>query len=148
MNKKMLAIIGSYAVIMGLLLILTFSFQWNPSGYDYTIGDQSLTVEKGWISPDENTINVEGKQAEMLQFLLALSVEREHWRQDVTVIGLLLPFVLFLFYKQRRPFKNQVSYSWYVTIILAITALYAAYSTSGHLKEIEDIRSQLQQLLA
>ncbi|MFQ3546361.1 hypothetical protein Q7A53_19945 [Halobacillus rhizosphaerae] len=146
MTNKMIGLIAVYAVIMAGLLYVTFAEEWNPSGNTYSVEDQTLTIEQGVFSKDTRTIDMKGKQADVLRYFLAMSVEREHWRQDLTVIGLILPFLLFIFYRDRRPFKSYVSYGWYVTIIAAIAVLYAAYSIPGHVSEIQDIHQQVNQL--
>ncbi|MGI8316573.1 hypothetical protein [Halobacillus mangrovi] len=147
MDKKVIGIIVAYTLIMTSLLVATFGADWNPSGYDYSIDGQSLTIEEGLFSKETETVDVSDKQMEAVLFYLEVSKERSLWYTDVTVIGLVLPFLLLGFIPERRPFQKFIPKQWYIIMVAAITLLYAAYSVTGHLEHLGQIEEYVSQLL-
>ncbi len=144
MDKKTIGIIAIYTVIMASLLVVTFGLNWNPSGYDYTIDGNTLTIERG---AEADKVNIENNQADAVLFYYELSKERQQWTVDVTVIGLLLPFLLLLFVPERQPFKKALPHNWYRLIIISIALLYTAYSVTQHIEYIGQIQEYVDQLL-
>ncbi|TGB02627.1 hypothetical protein [Halobacillus salinus] len=147
MDKKTIGIIVAYTVIMGSLLFATFGLNWNPSGYDYTIDGETLTIERGLFSPEVEESNISDNQSEALLFYLELSKERSQWKVDLTVIGLLLPFLLLMFVPAKRPFKEKVPKNWYRLIVSGAAVLYIAYSVTQHVEIIEQINEYAKPLL-
>ncbi|RWZ58938.1 hypothetical protein EQV77_08265 [Halobacillus fulvus] len=143
MDKKTIGIIVAYTLIMTALLLVTFAGNWNPSGYDYTIDNQTVTIEKG---TEQWEVDVSDKQPDAFRFYVALSEERQQWRTDITAIALLLPFLLLIAVPERRPFKNMVPKKWYMLIVLAIAVIYVVYSLSFHVEQIGEIQRLVEQL--
>lgn len=146
LDKKVIGLIAGYAVVMAGLLFITFSLQWTPSGYSYSLEDQTLTIEEGHFQKEITTVDISNQQEAALRYSLAVSVERQHWRMDVTIIGLLLPFILFLFVPNRRPLKNTLPYKWYIGIIAAVVVLYGSYSIPNYVDEINEVQEYAEQL--
>ncbi|KHE70933.1 hypothetical protein [Halobacillus sp. BBL2006] len=147
MDKKVIGIIVAYTLIMASLLAVTFVANWNPSGYDYSIDGQTLTIERGLFSKQKESVDVTDQQMEAVLFYLEVSKERSLWNMDVTVIGLILPFLLLGLIPDRRPFQKFIPKQWYIIIVVAIAALYTAYSVSGHLEHVNEIQKLAEQLL-
>ncbi|MCA0985436.1 hypothetical protein LCL89_15480 [Halobacillus yeomjeoni] len=147
MDKKIIGIIIAYTLIMGSLLIATFAGQWTPSGYDYSIEGETLTIEHRSFSGGEKKVNVENRQADALRFYVALSAERQQWRIDVMISALILPFILLLFTPERRPFKEQISLKWYTGIVAAIVIIYLSYTIPLHVSQVDEIQQYVNVLL-
>lgn len=147
LNKKIIGIIVAYTLIMASLLSATFIAQWTPSGYDYSVEGETLTIEQGVFTKTATEVNIEEQQVEALRFYVALSGEREQWRVDVTAIGLLLPFLLLLVVPDRRPFQKFLSFKWYATIFVGVAVIYLAISIPAHLAHISEIHEYVNRLL-
>ncbi|MGP4069364.1 hypothetical protein [Halobacillus sp. B29] len=147
MDKKIIGITLTYAIIMMSLILVTFIGEWNPSGYSYSLSNETLTIEKGLFSKETTEIAIEDRIDQAISFSLSISEENQQWRMDVIVIGLLLPFLLLLFVPDRRPFKKQLSYPWFAVIVAALVVLYASYSVPAHITEISDIQNQVDTLV-
>jgi hypothetical protein len=143
MDKKIIAVIGVYTVIMTALLLLTFAADWNPSGYDYSLNGETLTIEDG---NEDETISIEGKYEDAVLFMARVSQVREQWNIDLITTGLLLPFVLLLFVPERRPFRQQLSTNWYATIVSTIAVFYLVYSISTHVMLVSEINTYVERL--
>lgn len=147
MNRRTIGIIVIYTIIMAALLLVTFGLNWNPSGYDYTVEGDSLTIERGIFAPETEEINLENIQSDALLFYLELSKERQLWKIDLTIIGLLLPFILLLFVPENQPFKRVLPQKWYRLIVVSVVLLYAAYSITQHVGNIDQIQEYAEKLL-
>ncbi|WP_281974479.1 hypothetical protein [Halobacillus litoralis] len=146
MDKKKLTILLAYAIVMTGLLLLTFGAEWNPSNYSYSLNNGTMVIEKG-LSQELEEVSVGDRMDDVLRYTLAVSAEQQQWRIDVTVIGILLPFLLLLFIPNLRPLKKHLSTRWYVTIVLAILVVYAAYSIPNHISNINEVHEQVSRLL-
>lgn len=147
MDKKMIGIIVAYTVVMASLLFVTFGIGWNPSGYEYSIEGDTMTIEQGLFSKNRETVNIEEKYSEALLFSAEISQERVQWKMDIIVIGLILPFLLLVLVPDRRPFREQVPAKWFIMIVVAAAALYAVYSGVAHAGNLEEIQRYADQLL-
>lgn len=147
MDKKRIGVAAIYVLIMVPLLLLTYGANWNPSNISYDLNEETLVVKEGVSAEEIGSVNVKGEEADLLKFSLALSQENKQWKTDVTVIGLLLPFLLFALVPDRRPFRKKISFKWYLTIVLAILLLYAASSIPSHFTQINEVHQYVDQLL-
>ncbi|SEH46158.1 hypothetical protein SAMN05192559_101573 [Halobacillus karajensis] len=147
MNKKTIGVAGIYILIMLPLLLLTYGANWNPSNISYDLDGETLVIKEGLGEEEVAEVNVQDRMNELLQFTLAVSVENKQWKTDVLVIGILLPFILFAIVPERRPFKKNLSFKWYMTSILAILVLYAAYSVPAHVTQIAEVHQYVDHLL-
>jgi hypothetical protein len=147
LDKKKFGVAAIYILIMAPLLLVTYFANWNPSNISYDLNGENLVIKEGVFTKETTEVDVGEKMDELLQFSLAISLESKLWRTDVTVIGLLLPFLLFAVVPDRRPFRKNLSFKWYMTIVLAILVLYAAYSIPNHVSQIDDIHQYVSHLL-
>ena len=147
MDKKKFGVAAIYILIMVPLLLVTYLANWNPSNISYDLDGEKLVIKEGVFAKEATEVDVGEKMDELLQFSLALSLESKLWRTDVTAIGLLLPFLLFALVPDRRPFRKKLPFKWYMTIVLAILVLYAAYSIPNHVSQIDDVYQYVRQLL-
>ncbi|MGR9048453.1 hypothetical protein ACQ4XT_07490 [Halobacillus faecis] len=147
MDKKTIGVAGIYVLIMLPLLFLTYGANWNPSNISYELNGDTLVILEGIGKEEVAEVNVEDRMNDLLQFTLAVSVENKQWSTDVWVIGLLLPFLLFVIVPDRRPFKKNLSFKWYLTIVLAILVLYAAYSIPNHVAQVKEVNEYVNLLL-
>ncbi|SIS41029.1 hypothetical protein [Salimicrobium flavidum] len=130
MNKKLLWIPATYAIVMGIILVATLGYSFTPVPYEHSIEDNTWTVTyKGetWEVSAQEHVN------EALPASLANNREQAQWTRDIVVIGALLPFVLFAFHKEYRPFRNKVPYKAYVGITAGVLVLYGVFSISTHM---------------
>ncbi|WP_226581494.1 hypothetical protein [Halobacillus litoralis] len=147
MDKKRISLISVYALVMVGLFIATFGGQWNPSNYSYTMNEDTVVIEKGLFSEKVEAVDIDEHINNILLFQVALSEERQLWRLDVGMIGLMLPLLAFLFIPQQRPLKKYLSFKWYMTVVLAILVLYMAYSIPNHLTQIENVHEYVRILV-
>ncbi|SFK60846.1 hypothetical protein SAMN04487936_12220 [Halobacillus dabanensis] len=147
MDKKKFGVAAIYIIIMVPLLLVTYFANWNPSNISYELKGENLVIEEGVFMKETTEVDVGEKMDELLQFSLAVSLESKLWRTDVTVIGLLLPFLLFAVVPDRRPFRKNLPFKWYMTIVLAILVLYAAYSIPNHVSQIAEVHQNVSHLV-
>ncbi|MCA0971063.1 hypothetical protein LCM20_10715 [Halobacillus litoralis] len=148
MNRKTIGIIVAYTIVMASLLFVTFGLNWNPSGYDYKVEGDTLTIERGMIASETQEVNIQDKQSTALLFYTALSKERGQWNIDLTMIGLLLPFILLLFVPEKQPLKETVPRKWYRLVVISAAVLYLAYSITQHVTNISLIQTYVERLLS
>lgn len=140
MSKKLLWIPVVYAIVMGTILVATIGFSFTPVPYEHSIENNTWKVEyKGekWETSAEEHVN------EALRASVISNREKEQWTRDIVAIGALLPFILFAFHKNYRPFRNKVPYKWYTGITAAVVVLYSIFSITTHV----DIHAELQETI-
>lgn len=143
MDKKIITVTGVYTVVMAGLLLLTFAADWNPSGYNYSVDSESLTIVEGGKA---ETVLLEGNYQEAVLFMAKVSQVREQWNIDLLTIGLLLPFVLLMLVPERRPFQKQLTRNWYTAIVSAVAIFYLVYSVSTHILLHNEIIGYVERL--
>ncbi|UOQ94993.1 hypothetical protein MUO14_08730 [Halobacillus shinanisalinarum] len=146
MNKQLISVTAVYALIMAVLLILTFQFGWNPSGYSYEVNGSTLTVQKGLAHSDVTTVEISEHMSDVLLFQVAMSDVKTHWHTDIIMLALFFPLILFAVFKDKRPFKKVLSYKWFLGIVCAIILVYTAATVPNYFSQIQKVEENVQKL--
>ncbi|WP_027954691.1 hypothetical protein [Halobacillus kuroshimensis] len=146
MTKKGIGLISAYALVMVALFTATFTGEWNPSNYSYTLNENTLTIEQGLWNKEEMEVEREGNINNILLFQLAVSEERQQWSVDLGVTAVLLPLLLFIAAPAQRPFKKYLAFKWYAAVVLAILVVYTAWSVPAHVSYVDDIERYVRLL--
>ncbi|WP_173918538.1 hypothetical protein [Halobacillus sp. Marseille-Q1614] len=147
MNKKIIAFTAGYAIIMAILLVLTFNYSWNPSGYSYELNHPEMTIKQGLTGSEQTTVDFTENMADALLFQVAVSNVHSHWKQDLLVLALFFPLILFSVFKEYRPFKEVLPYKWFVGLSAAVIIAYLAISLPAYLTELDAVHQYASSLL-
>ncbi|WP_163527464.1 hypothetical protein [Halobacillus ihumii] len=146
MDKKLIGVTAGYALVMAALLILTFSFAWNPSGYSYAIENSTLSVQKGLGNEVVAEVEIADNMADVLLFQAAVSDVKTHWHTDIVLLALIFPLILFAIFKDKRPFKKVLPYKWFLGIVVAIVVIYAAATIPSYFSQIQEVETYVQKI--
>ncbi|WP_082232628.1 hypothetical protein [Halobacillus massiliensis] len=147
MNNKIIAFTAGYAMIMAILLVLTFNYNWNPSGYSYELNQPELIIKQGITESKQTTVNFNENMSNALLFQIAVSNVQAHWKQDLLVLSLFFPLILFSIFKEYRPFKEVVPYKWFVGLSAAVILAYVAFSIPDYVTELDTVERYVSSLL-
>ncbi|MFC7062290.1 hypothetical protein [Halobacillus seohaensis] len=147
MNKKILGFTAIYAIFMASLLFLTFQYSWNPSGYSYEVDHPTLIIKEGLLDTNENNVNITENMSDVLLLQVAVGNVQTHWKQDLIVMALFFPLILFSIFKNSRPFKNVLPYKWFVGLSVAIITIYLIVTVPAYVTEISAVDQYVKAVL-
>ncbi|MCP3033488.1 hypothetical protein LF817_19370 [Halobacillus sp. A1] len=147
MNKKMITFTSVYALIMAALLVLTFLYDWNPSGYSFEGDGSTVSIKQGVTGEEVGQADLAEDTSGILLFQAAIQDVKAHWQQDLIVISLLFPLILFSLFKEAQPFKEILPHKWFVTMTIAIIVIYAVATLPSYIGEIQSVHDRAEVLL-
>ncbi|MFG6147282.1 hypothetical protein [Halobacillus sp. B23F22_1] len=147
MNKRIIVFTSVYAIIMAALLFITINNDWNPSGYSYESEGASVAIKEGIAENEVGHLSFSENAAEVLLLQSAIQEVERHWQQDLIVISLLFPLILFTVFKETQPFKEQVPRKWFAAITAGVIVIYAVATVPSYIGEIQSVNDQVNALL-
>ncbi|MBP2004446.1 hypothetical protein [Halobacillus andaensis] len=147
MNKRIIAFTSVYAIIMAALLFITINNDWNPSGYSYESEGSSVVIKEGIAENQVGQLDFSENPTEVLLLQSSVQEVERHWQQDLIVISLVFPLILFSVFKETQPFKEQVPRKWFIAMTVGIIVIYAVATVPSYIGEIQSVNDQVNALL-
>ena len=132
-----------YFSLITILILLTLKTNFNLTGYNYYLNEESmmLTIEERFVKKE--TYNVLDTPIQAIKVMSPINKANEMWILTIFILSLFISIFFLLFFKPLNPIKNVQLYGAVFFLFLITFIIWDIYIYIEIIKEISNALNSL-----